>query len=143
MLFLFANNPRPRQPTGFFLFPETLIMGRKTDNLKPCKNTKEAKERGRLGGIASGKSKRAKKSLRAYLEILLETDVPSEEGGRPAAELISLALIKKALAGDVKAFETIRDTIGQKPVEKIEQTGLEPRKFIFEIVKSNKQHARE
>ena len=34
---------------------------------------------------------------------------------------MSLALISKALTGDTKAFEVIRDTIGEKPKEQIEQ----------------------
>lgn len=126
-----------------FLFPRKLIMDRKSTNLKPCKTTQEARERGRLGGIASGKAKRKKKSLREALEILLSMPLPSADGKKTETlEAISAALIRRALAGDVKAFEVIRDTIGQKPVEKIEQTNLEPRKFIFEIVKS-KNHARE
>ena len=33
---------------------------------------------------------------------------------------ISLALIQKALNGDIKAFEVIRDSIGQKQAEKVE-----------------------
>ena len=33
---------------------------------------------------------------------------------------ISLALIQKALKGDIKAFEVIRDTIGEKQSDKIE-----------------------
>ena len=32
-------------------------------------------------------------------------------------EKISLALIQEALNGNVKAFESIRDTIGEKPRE--------------------------
>ena len=35
-------------------------------------------------------------------------------------EKISIALIEKALTGDVRAFETIRDTIGEKPTQTIE-----------------------
>ena len=32
---------------------------------------------------------------------------------------MSLGLLKKAMKGNVKAFEMIRDTIGQKPAEKL------------------------
>lgn len=35
-------------------------------------------------------------------------------------ERISLALLEKAAMGDTKAFEVIRDTIGQKPKDVIE-----------------------
>ena len=33
---------------------------------------------------------------------------------------ITLALIKQALEGNTKAFEVIRDTVGEKPVDKLE-----------------------
>lgn len=32
---------------------------------------------------------------------------------------ITASLVKKALSGDTKAYEIIRDTIGQKPVENV------------------------
>jgi len=36
---------------------------------------------------------------------------------------MSLAQLEKALQGDTKAFEVIRDSIGEKPTEKQEITG--------------------
>lgn len=81
-------------------------------NLKPVKTKKEARERGRKGGIASGKSKRARKTLKEELLLLLENGNTQEK--------ISLAMIQEALAGNTKAFEVIRDTIGEKPTDKIE-----------------------
>ena len=36
---------------------------------------------------------------------------------------ITLALLDKALKGDTKAYEVIRDTVGEKPTDKIEQSG--------------------
>ena len=39
-------------------------------------------------------------------------------------EKISLALIEEAIKGNVKAFEVIRDTIGEKPVTKQEIEGV-------------------
>ena len=38
-------------------------------------------------------------------------------------EKISFSLIQEALGGNVKAFETIRDTIGEKPKENVNITG--------------------
>lgn len=82
-------------------------------NLKPVRDTKEARERGRRGGIASGKARNEKKTLREQLLLLLnEGDTQNN---------ICLSLIEKALKGDTKAFEVIRDTIGEKPVDKIEE----------------------
>lgn len=41
-------------------------------------------------------------------------------------DLISLKQIEKAIKnGDTKAFEVIRDTIGQKPVERVEISDID------------------
>lgn len=81
-------------------------------NLKPVKTKKEARERGRKGGIASGKARAARKTLKEELLLLLQNGDTQEK--------ISLAMIKEALEGNTKAFEVIRDTIGEKPTDKIE-----------------------
>ena len=41
-------------------------------------------------------------------------------------EAITIALIKQALNGNVKAYEVIRDTIGEKPALKQEITNTTP-----------------
>lgn len=76
----------------------------------------ERKERASKAGKASVEAKRKKKELRQLLEIALSQplkDNPDEDNYMG----ITVALMNKALNGDVKAYETIRDTIGQKPVE--------------------------
>ena len=42
-------------------------------------------------------------------------------GVKSGAEAIAIAQFQKALRGDTKAFVALRDTAGQKPVEKVEQ----------------------
>ena len=84
--------------------------------------TKEtAKENGAKGGRKSGQVKREKKMLKECLEALLESDVKIKDKDEKVsgAEAVSLAVFKQALNGNIKAFETLRDTVGQKPVEKI------------------------
>lgn len=88
------------------------------ENLKPVRSKEEARERGRKGGIASGKSRREKKTLKEELLLLL-----SQSGTQ---KKLSLALIEKGLSGDTKAFEVIRDTIGQKPIEKVVVSEIDP-----------------
>lgn len=83
-------------------------------NLKPVKTKEEARERGRAGGIASGKARRERKTLKEELLLLLSKGDTQEK--------ISLALLQKAMNGDTKAFEVIRDSIGEKPIEKVENT---------------------
>ncbi len=85
------------------------------ENLKPFdsnQSREEAKKNGRKGGIKSGEVRRARKTLREELLLLLESGNTQNK--------ISLALIQKALKGDIKAFEVIRDTIGEKQSDKIE-----------------------
>jgi len=90
-------------------------MGRPNpQNLCPVRSEAEAKRKGAKGGKKSGEARREKRRLREILEMLLERP----EGDCTTAEAISVALINKALSGDVKAYETVRDTIGEKPVEK-------------------------
>jgi hypothetical protein len=81
-------------------------------NLKPVKTKEEARERGRAGGIASGKARKERKTLKEELLLLLS------EGD--TQKKISVAVLQKALDGDIQAFNTIRDTIGEKPTDKIE-----------------------
>lgn len=104
-------------------------MARKEDNLKPFdsnQNREEAKKNGRKGGKASGEARRRKKEIRECLEILLEKEIKTRTGeAMSGAEAISAKLFEKALKGDVRAFEVLRDSAGQKPVEKIEQTNID------------------
>ena len=44
-------------------------------NLKPIRTEKEAREKGRNGGIASGKARREKKTVQKILADLLDADV--------------------------------------------------------------------
>ena len=75
-------------------------------------SSEEAQEMGRKGGIASGKARAERKTLKEELLLLLSQNNTQEK--------ISLSLIQQAMQGNVKAFETIRDTVGEKPVDKVE-----------------------
>lgn len=85
------------------------------DNLKPVRTKEEARERGKKGGIKSGEVRRERKTLKDELLLLLATGNTQNK--------VSLALIEKALSGDTKAFEVIRDTIGEKPQDKLNISG--------------------
>ena len=72
------------------------------------------------GGKASAEARRKKRDLRNAIDILLETDIKGKNGEiKSGAEAIAIAQFQKALKGDTRAFEVIRDTAGQKPVEKV------------------------
>ena len=80
----------------------------------------EAAINGAKGGIASGKARRAKSDLRKAFEALLEKDYTDKKGiVLSGAEAIAMKQMEKALKGDTKAFEVVRDTAGQKPIEKV------------------------
>lgn len=82
------------------------------EDLKPVRTKEEARERGRRGGIKSGEVRAQRKTLKEELLLLLsQGDTQSK---------MSLALIQKAMNGDTKAFEIIRDSIGEKPVDKVQ-----------------------
>lgn len=71
----------------------------------------ERRENARKAGIASGEARRARKTLKEELLLLLELDDNNKK--------ITIALLEKALNGDIAAYTTIRDTIGERPaVEK-------------------------
>jgi hypothetical protein len=40
-------------------------------------------------------------------------------------EAITAKLFEQALKGNIKAFETIRSTVGQDPVQKVEQVNID------------------
>lgn len=93
-------------------------------NLIPNSNRSpnEVRENGRKGGKKSGEVRREKKLLR---ELLEEALLKKTETGNKYIDITN-ALIKQAEEGNVKAYETIRDTLGQKPVDKIEHSGNIP-----------------
>lgn len=78
------------------------------------------------GGKASAEARRKKRDLRKALEMLLEKDYTDKKGNiATGAEAISTKLFEQAMKGNVKAFETIRSTVGQDPVQKVEQVNID------------------
>ena len=75
--------------------------------------TKEnASEMGKRGAKASAEARARRKSMREQLDILLSMDNNQEN--------VLVAMIRKALEGDVRAMEFLRDTVGEKPTDKME-----------------------
>ena len=98
------------------------------------KTGSEQVEIARLGGFASGKAKRERKTIREELEFLLAKQLKNNKGEDISTrEAISTALIGQAIKGNVKAFIAIRDTIGEKPTEKT-QTELTLTQALVEFV---------
>lgn len=96
-------------------------MANEQNLLKPEDLTpKQRRENASKAGKASGEARRKKKLLRECLEILLEKEITDKKGETMSgAEALSTKLFAEAMKGNVKAFEVLRDTAGQKPVEKV------------------------
>ena len=94
-------------------------------------------ENGRKGGLAKREATRKRKEMRETLDILL--NMPMKKGKVCTAEDIKcfadlkgknitidqammVCLVQKALKGDLNAIGMVRDTVGEKPAEKVEAT---------------------
>lgn len=110
-----------------------------TDNLKKgnpdtqFRSGREAVENGTKGGKASGKSRREQAAFRDFFNSVLD-----EDGGKYNGEtiskkkLIAIKALKYLLDENdlnahefAKMFEIVRDTIGEKPVERVEQLNID------------------
>lgn len=83
-------------------------------NLKPIQkgqlSSEEAKARGSKGGIASGKARQEKATMKKTLEMLLDT--PSKNG-QTFRELATLGLIRGAIKGNGNNYRTILEVLGE------------------------------
>lgn len=83
---------------------------------------KQAREYGRKGGKKSAQVQAKARTFAETLKTLLEIELTNSKGEKVSTrEAISTALIKKALSGDRAAFAEIRDTVGERPIEQLEQ----------------------
>ncbi len=92
-------------------------------------------EYGRKGAEKANETKRKRKEMRETLDILL--NMPLKKGKVYSAEEIKsfadlkgknitidqammITLVQKALKGDLNAITMVRDTVGEKPTDKME-----------------------
>ena len=79
-------------------------------------------ETARKGGKASAAKRAERKTFREGLLLLLNEPLKDKRGvetGKTTQDAIIAALVKRAAQGDTRAFEMIRDTIGEKPVQDV------------------------
>ena len=84
--------------------------------------TAEARERGRKGGKASAAKRAERKTFREGLLLLLNEPLKDKSGqttDKTTQDAVIAGLVKRAISGDVRAAEFIRDTIGEKPVQDV------------------------
>ena len=83
---------------------------------------KQAREYGSKGGKKSAQVQAKARTFAETLKTLLEIELTNSKGEKVTTrEAITTALIKKALSGDRAAFAEIRDTVGERPIEQVEQ----------------------
>ena len=91
-------------------------------------DAKKKKEIQSKGGKASTKVRRERK---AFKEALLDV-LKGEIDNKTVQEIGIDALMTKFMTGDLKAFEIVRDTIGEKPTDKQEVKIVDTDWFIEE-----------
>ena len=92
-------------------------------------SAKEKEEFHRQGGIASGQSKRRRKTFAETLRAVLASEYPVEDAKKKLQSMgldgtwmdqLSQAQVDKASRGDTEAFRAVRDTIGENPRQAVD-----------------------
>ena len=127
------------------------------DNLTPFKSVEEARKSGAKGGIASGKARREKKTMRELLEMALQTPLKDRDGNvikspddprrkltRKEAGMIKMAA--KFANGDLKTIELAAKLQGEL-VHQVDMTadiaggvalGFDPQQAIRDLYAEKK-----
>lgn len=123
----------------------------RVENLKPqnTRTKEEQREIARLGGIASGVARRKQRTFKEIAEALGSATIRSgdvynldeieriaelKDANLSVKELMLWQQIQKAMNGDTKAFEVVRDTLGEKPFDKVEMKVNESKDSLDRLV---------
>ena len=117
------------------------------DNLKGYgfheRTASEQREIAIMGGKASGRARRRKAAMRDTMNRLLTmkveveglSDILMADGGESTyEEIITMAMIEKAMRGDVKAYLAIKDVLGQTSKSDVD---LEEQQLRMAATKAN------
>ena len=107
-------------------------------NLKPIQENitpEQQKEISSKGGKASAAAKRQRKEMREMIQDIFEVGIrkgkvvedikfleDTEGKNLTVGQALVIAQVKKAMTGDTRAMEFLRDTMGEKPTNKQEIT---------------------
>lgn len=99
----------------------------KNEDLTPSQRRESASRAGKASGEARRRRADMRKAAMAVLDAMY--DIRDKNTGElkqlSGADAIVLKQFEKAMHGNAKAFELLRDTSGQKPVEKVEQVNID------------------
>lgn len=135
------------------------------DNLKKGEPTQyrsgeEAARNGRKGGRASGAARKKKKAMKDTMRLLLSIGLPEDsknyavfrDYGLPDEDInyqavVSYAMLQKAIKGNVRAAEFVRDTAGYNASEAernaIAREELKLKRDQFEYEKTQNESGKE
>lgn len=111
------------------------------------RTTGEQREIARMGGKASGETRRRKADLREAANLLLTTEIDHPEwtetlkgmGLESTMEYaIVAAMARESLKGNVSAYRALKETIGQTDKSEID---LKEREIAIELLKAQKEKA--
>ena len=122
------------------------------ENLIPFskRSKEEAREQGRIGGKASGESRRRKRSLKEAADLFLSLPVTDTEtfnamvraGVNPEETDYQMAVIvgltMKAIKGDAKAAKTVIDLLGESATDNQPQQEIKDHSALIEAIKNLK-----
>lgn len=99
----------------------------KEDNLIPFNEMSKEQQReiASMGGKATAEKMQRRKTLKETLLLLLAEGKTQDN--------ITLSLLEKAANGDTKAYEVIRDTIGEKQKEQVELGNIDDKPFEIKV----------
>lgn len=123
----------------FSRFPNTPIEVQKRYNMQNLipnseRTPEERRRNASKAGKASAEARRGKKNLQELLNVLLSAPATPEMVARARAlgidakdagtlyDAMNVAIIEQALAGNGYAYQLIRDSAGDRPTEKVEQS---------------------
>lgn len=87
---------------------------------------RERNEIARKGAEASNRVQRERRLLRELANEILDREITAKGTGQrmTTGEAMLLKQVEKALKGDTRAFQMVRDTAGQAPVQQVEMSAL-------------------
>ena len=103
----------------------------------------EAARRGRIGAEASNNAQAARRSFKAEIDIILANKDKNTD--KTGVESVVVSMYERALAGDVKAAQFLRDTAGEKPADSLDLNAnviTEADKALIEKLKGRLEESR-
>ena len=94
-------------------------------NLQKGKKFDSNDDSARKAGENGQKKLAERRTLKEGLLLLLNEQLKDKDGkatDKTTQDAIIAGLVKRAVSGDTRAFEIIRDTIGEKPAETVKMT---------------------